>query len=138
MKPIKSFREYVQTLKDNNEVVAISREVDWNLEMGAIIRRAYELPSPAPLFKSIKNSTPGFEVLGAPVGLSPNKEHPFIRVALSLGLPIDTPAPGLIEASSHLPDVNPISLRLVTDGECKENKLFNDEIDLTKLPVPFL
>jgi len=138
LKPLKSFREYVEVLKEYNEIVPINQEIDWNLEMSAIIRRAYELPSPAPLFKNIKDSTPGFEVLGAPVGMSPNKEHPFIRVALSLGLPTNTPAPELVEAWSHLPDVNPISPRLVTDGEGKENKLFNDEIDLTKLPVPYL
>ncbi|MBE5098517.1 UbiD family decarboxylase [Priestia aryabhattai] len=138
MKPLKSFREYVEVLEEYNEIVSINQEIDWDLEMSAIIRRAYDLPSPAPLFKNIKDSTPGFEVLGAPVGMSPNKEHPFIRVALSLGLPINTTAPELVEAWSHLPDVNPIPPRLVANGECKENKLFNDEIDLTKLPVPFI
>lgn len=138
MKPLKSFREYVEILKKHNEIVSIKQEVDWNLEMSAIIRRAYELPAPAPLFKNIKDSAPGFEVLGAPVGISPNKEHPFIRVALSLGLPINTSAPELVEAWSHLPDVKPILPRLVATGECKENKLFDDAIDLTKLPVPFI
>ncbi|MEK3779722.1 UbiD family decarboxylase [Paenibacillus sp. FSL R5-0810] len=138
MKPLKSFREYVEILKEYNEIVPIHQEIDWNLEMSAIIRRAYELPSPAPLFKNIKDSSPGFEVLGAPVGISPNKEHPFIRVALSLGLPINTPAPELVKEWSKLPDVHPIPPRLVTNGECKENKLFNDDIDLTKLPVPYI
>ncbi|MBI6871128.1 UbiD family decarboxylase [Clostridium aciditolerans] len=138
MKPLKSFREYVNTLKEHNEIVSINQEVDWNLEMSAIIRRAYELPSPAPLFKNIKDSIPGFEVLGAPVGMSPNKEHPFIRVALSLGLPINTSGPKLVEAWSNLHDVKPIPPRLVETGECKENKVFGDEIDLTKLPVPFI
>ncbi|MFC7393745.1 UbiD family decarboxylase [Scopulibacillus cellulosilyticus] len=138
MKPIKSFREYVEILKEHGEICIVNQEVDWHLEMSAIIRRAYELPAQAPLFKSVKDSIPGFEVLGAPVGMSPNKEHPFIRVALSLGLPINSTAAELVKAWSHLPDVKPISPRLVTDGECKENKLFNDEIDLTKLPVPFI
>lgn len=138
MKPIKSLREYVEILKEHNEVVPITQEVDWNLEMSAIIRRSYDLPSLAPLFKNIKGCTPGFEVLGTPVGMSPNKENPFIRVALSLGLPINTPAPALVEAWSHLPDIKPIPPRKVETGVCKENKLFGDEIDLTKLPVPFI
>ena len=138
MKPIKSFRKYVETLKEHNEVVSITQEVDWDLEMSAITRRAYDLPSPAPLFKNIKGCMPGFEVLGAPVGLSPNKEHPFIRVALSLGLPVNTPAPEIIKAWSKLADVKPIPPRQVETGECKENKLFGDEIDLTKLPVPYI
>lgn len=138
VKPIKSFRDYVENLKKHDEICTIKQEIDWDLEMSAIIRRAYELPAPAPLFKSVKESTLGFEVLGAPVGMSPNDAHPFIRAALSLGLPIDTSATDIVEAWSHLPDVKPISPRPIASGECKENKLFDDEIDLTKLPSPFI
>lgn len=138
MQPIKSFREYVEKLKEENEIVTVTQEVDWNLEMSAITRHAYDLPAPAPLFKNIKDCTPGFEVLGAPVGLSPDKEHPFKRVALSLGLPVDMSGPALVEAWSHLPDVEPIPPRLVETGACKENKVFGEDIDLTKLPVPFI
>lgn len=70
MQPIKSFREYVEKLRECGEIVTVEQEVDWNMEMSAITRHAYDLPSPAPLFKNIKECTPGFEVLGAPVGLS--------------------------------------------------------------------
>ena len=70
MKPIKSFREYVEKLEESGEIVKISKEVDWNLEMGAITRRAYDLPAPAPLFENVKGCQKGFRVLGAPVGLS--------------------------------------------------------------------
>ena len=138
MQPIKSFREYVEKLKEENEIVTVTQEVDWNLEMSAITRHAYDLPAPAPLFKNIKDCMPGFEVLGAPVGLSHDKEHPFKRVALSLGLPVDMSGPALVEAWSHLPDVEPIPPRLVETGACKENKVFGEDIDLTKLPVPFI
>ena len=130
MQPIKSFREYVEKLKECGEIVTVEQEVDWNMEMSAITRHAYDLPSPAPLFKNIKECTPGFEVLGAPVGLSPDKEHPFKRVALSLGLPADTSGPALVEKWSRLPDVEPIAPRLVETGACKQNKLFGEEIDL--------
>ena len=138
MQPIKSFREYVEKLRECGEIVTVEQEVDWNMEMSAITRHAYDLPSPAPLFKNIKECTPGFEVLGAPVGLSPDKEHPFKRVALSLGLPADTSGPALVEKWSRLPDVEPIAPRLVETGACKQNKLFGEEIDLTKLPVPHI
>ena len=138
MKPIKSFREYVEKLEESGEIVKISKEVDWNLEMGAITRRAYDLPAPAPLFENVKGCQKGFRVLGAPVGLSPDKEHPFKRVALSLGLPVDTPAPKLVEEWSKVPDVTPIPPRTVEDGPCKQNKLFGDEIDLTRLPIPWI
>lgn len=79
---IKSFREYVEKLQACGEIVTVEKEVDWNLEMSAITRHAYDLPAPAPLFTNVKGCTPGFRVLGAPVGLSPDREHPFRRVAI--------------------------------------------------------
>ena len=138
MQPIKSFREYVEQLKDLKELVTVEKEVDWNLEMSAITRHAYDLPAPAPLFKNIKGCTPDFNVLGAPVGLSPDKEHPFKRIALSLGLPKDTDGPSIVREWSKLPDVTPIPPRVVETGVCKENKLFGEDIDLTKLPIPLI
>ena len=57
---LKSFREYVDVLTELGEVQPIDREVDWNLEMGAITRRCYELQAPAPLFNSIKGIEKGF------------------------------------------------------------------------------
>src|SRR6516165_3533256 len=85
MKHLKSLREHIDALKALGEVQEIDVEVDWNLEMGAIIRRSYELQAPAPLFNRIKGIEPGFRVLGAPAGLS--RRHGLVRIALSLGLP---------------------------------------------------
>ena len=84
MKHLKSLREYIAELKALGEIQEIDVEVDWNLEMGAIIRRCCELQAPAPLFNSIKGIEPGFRVLGAPAGVS--RARGLIRVALSLGL----------------------------------------------------
>lgn len=55
MERIKSFREYIEKLKDVGEVKEIEEEVDWNLEMGAIIRWCNEHGGPAPLFNNIKS-----------------------------------------------------------------------------------
>jgi 4-hydroxy-3-polyprenylbenzoate decarboxylase len=52
MNPIKSFREYVEKLEEHGELCTIDKEVDWNLEMGAIIRRVYELPAQAPIVQA--------------------------------------------------------------------------------------
>jgi hypothetical protein len=70
MKHLKSLREYLDELRALGELQEINALVDWNLEMGAIIRRSYELRAPAPLFKRIKDIEPGFRVLGAPAGCS--------------------------------------------------------------------
>ena len=87
MQHLKSLRECVDRLTTLGEVQEIDVEVDWDLEMGAIIRRSYELRAPAPLFNRIKGIEPGFRVLGAPAGLSRQPGMALVRVALSLGLP---------------------------------------------------
>ena len=63
MKHLKSLREYIDQLKAIGEIQEIDAEVDWDLEMGAIIRRSYELRAPAPLFNRIKGIDDGFRVL---------------------------------------------------------------------------
>jgi len=54
MRYIRDLREYLRVLKSMGELQEIDEEVDWNLEIGAIIRRAYDLRAPAPLFNKIK------------------------------------------------------------------------------------
>ena len=70
MKQVSDLREYLQILDGLGEVQEIDVEVDWNLEIGAIIRRAYDLRAPAPLFNKIKDIEDGFRVLGGSAGLS--------------------------------------------------------------------
>jgi UbiD family decarboxylase len=84
MNRLRCLRDYVDRLKALGEIQEIDVEVDWNLEMGAIIRRCYELQAPAPLFNKIKGIELGFRVLGAPAGVS--KKNGLVRIALSLGL----------------------------------------------------
>ena len=59
--------------------------MDWNLEIGGIIKHAYDLRAPAPLFNRIKGIEPGFRVLGAPAGMSRQKGLEFARVGVILG-----------------------------------------------------
>jgi UbiD family decarboxylase len=51
---LKSLREFLDALEGIGEVQPIDKEVDWNLEMGAIARRSMDLRLPAPLFNRIK------------------------------------------------------------------------------------
>ena len=48
MQLMKSFREYVEKLEACGEIVPVTKEVDWNLEMSAITRHAYETSGPLP------------------------------------------------------------------------------------------
>ncbi|MFE3228492.1 hypothetical protein [Nocardia sp. NPDC059228] len=43
MPHLKSLREFIEALDAIGEVQHIDTEVDWNLEIGAIIRRSYDL-----------------------------------------------------------------------------------------------
>lgn len=66
MNHLKSLRQYVDALEQIGELQKINKQVDLNLEIGAICRRAYETGAPAPLFKNISGMQKGSRVLGAP------------------------------------------------------------------------
>lgn len=138
MKHLKSLREYLDQLKAIGELQEIDAEVDWNLEMGAIIRRSYELRAPAPLFNRIKGIEPGFRVLGAPAGVSRQRGLELARIALSLGLPARATAQEIIEALTEAHRKPPIPPRRVANGPCKENKLLGKDVDLWRLPTPLI
>ena len=136
MKHLKSLREYVEALRALGEIQEVDAEVDWNLEMGAIIRRCYELRTPAPLFNRIKGIEPGFRVLGAPAGVS--RKNGLVRLALSLGLPAAATAQEMVEALAAAHSKPPIPPRRVATGPCKENILLGAGVDLTRLPAPLI
>jgi 4-hydroxy-3-polyprenylbenzoate decarboxylase len=138
MTRLKSLREYVEALRDLGEVQEIDVPVDLNLEMGAIIRRSYELRAPAPLFNAIKGIEPGFRVLGAPAGLSRHPRRPLTRVALSLGLPASAAAGAVVEALAAAHAAAPLPPVRVADGPCKEHRLLGGDVDLNRLPAPLI
>jgi 4-hydroxy-3-polyprenylbenzoate decarboxylase len=136
MNHLKSLREYIDALKALGEVQEIDAEVDWNLEMGAIIRRSYELRAAAPLFNRIKGIERGFRVLGAPAGVS--RRNGLARIALSLGLPARASTGEMVEALAEAHRKLPLPPRRVTDGPCKENILLGPDVDLGRLPAPLI
>jgi len=81
----KDNREFIKGLDEAGLLVTVEQEVDWDLEMGAIVRRVCEMKAPSPYFKNIKEYE-GFEALGAPLATYP-------KLALALGLPPDTSIP---------------------------------------------
>src|ERR671919_1646998 len=63
---IDDLRNYLDILEEYQELQRIDAEVDWNLEMGAITHRVYDLGAPAALFENVKGYPKGFRALGAP------------------------------------------------------------------------
>lgn len=132
----KDLRDYLDRLEQEGELQRVPAEVDWNLEVGAIIRRVYDLQAPAPLFERIKGYPPGYRIFGAPAGPS-RPERFYARIALALGMKAETPLADLMEEYLKRRQT-PIKPMVVSNGSCKENILTGDQIDLHGFPAPLL
>jgi len=133
-----SLREYLDALRDLGELVEIDKEVDWELEIGAIIRRCYETCAPAPLFNRVKGIEPGFRVFGAPAGVSRQPGLYLSRIALSLGLDARASGRQMVEALVSAKKDTPIPPRRVATGPCKENIALGDDVNLLRFPTPLI
>jgi 4-hydroxy-3-polyprenylbenzoate decarboxylase len=131
-------REYITSLEKEGELQRISRTVDWNLEVGAIIRRAMDLKAPAPLFEQINGYPAGYRILGAPVAPSRRPSRYFTRMALALGMNVKSTAQDIIEEYIRRKNRPKISPRQVSTAPCKEVICKGEEVDLFRLPVPLL
>lgn len=135
--PYYDLREYLAVLERHEQLRRVKATVDWNLEVGAIIRRSYDLKAPAPLFENISGYTDHYRILGAPMGLSSLINAPYARLALALELPPDTHITQILETYIERKNqrINPI---VVSDGPCKEEIHLGDDIDLLEFPVPMI
>jgi 4-hydroxy-3-polyprenylbenzoate decarboxylase len=128
-------REYIEALQKEGELVRIEKEVDWDLELGAVIRRSYDLRVPAPLFENIKGYPRGYRILGAPIGLSHQPGRSLARLAMSLGFSSDATFQEIVEGyiSRKKERIKPL---VVDNGPCKENIQLGNKVNLLTLPVP--
>ena len=126
----KDLRQFIAALEKTGDVVKIQKEVDWDLELGAIGRRAYELSQPAQWFQKIKDYPAEYTVFNGSVGT-------WRRLAIALGLPPETPVRELYDVYEKR-EQKPIKPKMVKTGECKDNITTGDKIDLYKLPTPML
>ncbi len=126
---IRDNREFIDVLKKHKELVEINEQVTWDMEMGAIVRRASEHGAPAPLFLNIKDY-PGSKVLGGPVAN-------FKRIALAMGMDPDTHPREIIREFTKRSN-NPIKPVLIKDAPCQENVIEGDDVDLSMFPTPMV
>src|SRR5438477_3106423 len=138
MKRLKDLRAFIAALQEIGELQSIDIEVDWNLEIGAVIRRSYDLRAPAPLFNTITGYDPGFRVLGAPGGVSRQSGLELARIALALGLDADASGKEIVEALADMNTKTPIPPREVATAPCKENRLVGADVDLLRIPTPLI
>ena len=103
----KDLREFIEALDKAGHLVKVKQEVDWNLEVGAIIRRACELQERATLFEKVKDA-PGVRILGAPCST-------YARLALAMGMDAGQTVQEIVkEFDKRI--ANPIKPMLVSNG----------------------
>jgi len=126
----KDLRSFIQALDKTGDVIHIKQEVNWDLEAGAISRRACERQEPAVFFEKIKDYPEGYRIFSGSLGT-------FRRVAIAMGLDPETPVPELY-AEYERRSERLIKPRVVENAPCKQNIMLGDEVDLYHLPVPYI
>lgn len=125
--PCEDFREFMDTLEKSGDLHRIGREVDWNLEAGAIMRKGCEEVRPALLFEKIKDYPAGYRVVGNPLAS-------FRRLAVALDLPPDATYGEILDRYDE-GKRNPLKPVVVNDGPCKEEIHLGDDVDLYEFPA---
>jgi len=128
-------REFMEACDKAGELITVDKEVDWNLEAGAISRRICEIGAPMAHMKNIRGIKNGATILGSP--LSKGWRTDFSRVAVALELDPDASYDTLMDEFEHRM-ANPIRPMQVNGGPCKENVLKGSDINLFQFPAPYL
>lgn len=132
--PYKDMREFIAHLEQESELSHVKTEVDWDLEMGAISRRAIDLRAPALLFEKVVGYPEGYRVVA---NLMSATRPVYGRFALALGLPKDTPTLELIERTAERIK-NPIKPVIVNGGPCKEEIHLGNDANVLEFPAPII
>jgi 4-hydroxy-3-polyprenylbenzoate decarboxylase len=127
-------RGWIAALKANDELAEIDAEVDWNIELGTIMRLAQGAGTGrAMLFNNIKGYNKPDSRCRRVFGSALNN---YRRIALMFGLPPDTHPRELVKIGRNVLE-GAIAPRIVKSGPVKENVVTGKDIDLTELPVPY-
>lgn len=126
----KSFRDYLETLEDNNQVLHVTDEIDPLDEMGAFIARAdYNGMDKAIMFDNPK----GYDipVIANTVGNS------YSRIAAVFDVPEDRAVPAAAEKMMDIIKAGGIPPVYVDQdtAPCREVIQTGDDVDLSKLPI---
>jgi 4-hydroxy-3-polyprenylbenzoate decarboxylase len=122
-------REFIARLDAEGQLRRVTREVDWNLEMGHVAKINEQRHGPALLFENVKDY-PGHSVF---LSAFTSKE----RVALGLEMPTDTRFLEIARSWVGRIADKRVPPREVPTGPCKENILTGADADLLKFPAPW-
>ena len=126
-------RGWMRALAAAGELQEVDAEVDWNIELGTIMRLAQGPGTgPALLFNNIKGyNTPASRcrrIFGSAL-------NNYRRIAMMLGLPPDTHPRELVKIGRTIL-AGTVAPKIVAKGPVKENILKGADIDLYEFPAP--
>jgi UbiD family decarboxylase len=137
--PHLNFRSFIAALKADDDLIEINEPVSANLEAAAITRLVCENDEKAPLFNNVIGAKDGlWRILGAPASLRKSSKERFGRLARHIALPPTASMKEILDKMLAADELPPIPPSIVATGPCKENSIAGDDIDLTKLPVPWI
>ena len=127
-------RGWIAALKANDELAEVDAEVDWNIELGTIMRLAQGPGTGrAMLFNNIKDYNKPDSRCRRVFGSALNN---YRRIAIMFGLPPDTHPRELVKVGRTILEGG-IPPKIVASGPVKENIVTGKDVDLTELPVPY-
>ena len=117
-------RGFLARLEEEGELKRVTKEVNWDREIGAIMVKIFDTEGPAVLFEKVKDSE---------YPLVSGVMSTFKRYALGIQSPPDlrSMCRKVLEATR-----NPVEPRIVVDGPCKENIFTGNGVDVYKFPTP--
>ncbi|MCH8858875.1 MAG: UbiD family decarboxylase [Proteobacteria bacterium] len=126
-------RGWIAALKKAGEIKEIDAEVDWNIELGTIMRLAQGTgDGPALLFNNIKDYNTADSRCRRLFGLGLSS---YRRLSMMLGLPMDTHPRELVKVGRNILNQH-VPPNIVATGPVKENIIKGDAVDLTDFPAP--
>jgi 4-hydroxy-3-polyprenylbenzoate decarboxylase len=126
-------RGWLDALREADELVEVTGEVDWDIEIGTVIRLLQaDGTIPAPLFTNIKDYNKPDSVCRR---LFSGGQASYTRLAMMFGLPRETPPRELVKICRTI-FAERVPPKVVKSGPVKQNILKGKDIDLLKFPVP--
>jgi UbiD family decarboxylase len=127
-------RGWISALRAQGELHEIDAEVDWNIELGTIMRLAQGPGTgPALLFNNIKDYNLPSSRCRRIFGSALNNNS---RIAMMLGLPPGTHARELVKIGRNIL-TETMPPRIVSTGPVKENIVTGKDVNLDELPTPY-